>query len=79
MRRRDRDRLAQERERADGVVGFVGLDRGDADAIRAATNERLPPYMQPREIRFVREWPLNANGKVDRKVLASWLEQGKSA
>ncbi|UJR80244.1 amino acid adenylation domain-containing protein [Sandaracinus amylolyticus] len=64
---------------ADGVVGFVGLDHGDADAIRAAANERLPPYMQPREIRFVREWPLNANGKVDRKVLTSWLAEGKTA
>lgn len=69
---------------ADGVVGFVGLDGanregGDADAIRAAANERLPPYMQPREIRFVREWPLNANGKVDRKVLTAWLEEGRKA
>lgn len=66
---------------ADGIVGFVGLDRegggeGDADAIRAAANGRLPSYMQPRQIRFVREWPLNSNGKVDRKALTAWLEDG---
>lgn len=63
---------------ADGIVGFVGLEDGDADAIRAAACGRLPSYMQPREIRFVREWPLNSNGKVDRKVLTSWLEDGRS-
>ncbi|MDQ3033997.1 MAG: amino acid adenylation domain-containing protein [Myxococcota bacterium] len=68
---------------ADGIVGFVGLDRadgaeGDADAIRATASGRLPSYMQPREIRFVREWPLNSNGKVDRKVLTAWLEDGRS-
>lgn len=67
---------------ADGIVGFVAHDEGhadggDAEAIRAAASGRLPSYMQPREVRFVREWPLNANGKVDRKVLASWLEAGR--
>lgn len=59
---------------ADGVVGFVGLEEGDPEAIRKRACERLPPYMQPREIRFVRDWPLNANGKVDRKALAATLE-----
>jgi non-ribosomal peptide synthetase component F len=59
---------------AEGVVGFVGQSNGDPDAIRSACRERLPSYMQPREIRFVSEWPLNANGKVDRAVLARWLE-----
>ncbi len=60
---------------ADGVVGFVGRDEGDADAIKQAAADRLPPYMQPREIRFVKEFPLNANGKVDRKQLLASLEQ----
>lgn len=69
---------------AEGVVGFVGEPGGGstastsadaAETIRAAACSRLPSYMQPREIRFVREWPLNANGKVDRKVLTGWLER----
>lgn len=60
---------------ADGIVGFVGLDNGDPESIRVAACARLPSYMQPRHIRFVREWPLNANGKVDRKVLTAWLSE----
>jgi amino acid adenylation domain-containing protein len=63
---------------ADGIVGFVGADEGDADKIKKRAAERLPSYMQPREIRFVREWPLNSNGKVDRKALAAQLEPSGS-
>ncbi|GAB4217232.1 MAG: D-alanine--poly(phosphoribitol) ligase [Sandaracinaceae bacterium] len=65
---------------ADGVVGFVGIgpnvrgEPGEAEAIRAAAVERLPPYMQPREVRLVSSFPLNANGKVDRKALLAMLE-----
>ena len=65
---------------ADGIVGFVGeggaLPEGaDLEAIRRRACDRLPPYMQPRELRLVRDWPLNANGKVDRKALAGLLER----
>lgn len=63
---------------ADGVVGFVGLDDGDAEAIRAAACARLPPYMQPKEVRFVSTFPLNANGKVDRLALYARLVEGAS-
>ncbi len=65
---------------ADGIVGFVGTGLNvkgtpeEADAIRQKSNTRLPSYMQPREIRFVSEFPLNANGKVDRKALLAMLE-----
>jgi len=65
---------------ADGVVAFVGTGpkvegtAAEADAIRAAAGSRLPPYMQPREVRFVGTFPLNANGKVDRKALLAILE-----
>jgi amino acid adenylation domain-containing protein len=59
---------------ADGVVAFVAtVDGGDAEAIRLRANERLPSYMQPRAVRFVDEFPLNANGKVDRKALLEIL------
>lgn len=33
----------------------------------------LPFYMIPRVIRIIEEFPLNANGKIDRKELSSWL------
>jgi amino acid adenylation domain-containing protein len=65
---------------ADGVVAFVGTGPkvagrdGEAEALRTAAATRLPPYMQPREVRFVATFPLNANGKVDRNALLATLE-----
>ncbi len=58
---------------ADGVVGFLGADEADTDAVRARVISRLPPYMHPSELRLVSEFPLNANGKVDRKALLARL------
>lgn len=58
---------------ADGVVGFLGSDRADTEAIRQRVVARLPPYMHPSELRLVSHWPLNANGKVDRKALLASL------
>lgn len=60
---------------ADGIVAFLGADSADCDAIRNRLKERLPPYMVPRDIRLVTEFPLNANGKVDRKALRRRLEE----
>lgn len=62
---------------ADGIVGFVGDPSGDADAILAAARERLPGYMQPSAVHLVEEFPLNPNGKVDRKALLARLESGE--
>jgi amino acid adenylation domain-containing protein len=58
---------------ADGVVGFVGAGGADAETVRRAAAARLPSYMAPREVRVVAEFPLNANGKVDRKALLASL------
>jgi amino acid adenylation domain-containing protein len=60
--------------RADGVVAFLATDHADVDAVRETVRGRLPSYMVPREIHLVAEFPLNANGKVDRKALAQMLE-----
>ncbi|MCR5883516.1 hypothetical protein LRS03_11895 [Rhizobacter sp. J219] len=60
---------------ADGIVGFLGADSADTDAIRQRVISRLPPYMHPSELRLVSEFPLNANGKVDRKALLASLAQ----
>jgi D-alanine--poly(phosphoribitol) ligase subunit 1 len=54
-------------------VGFLGSDRADTEAIRQRVVARLPPYMHPSELRLVSHWPLNANGKVDRKALLASL------
>lgn len=58
---------------ADGIVGFLGTEAADTEAIRRRVISRLPPYMHPSEIRLVGEWPLNANGKIDRKALRATL------
>jgi amino acid adenylation domain-containing protein len=58
---------------ADGVVGFLGADRADLSAIRERVIGRLPPYMHPSALHLVTDWPLNANGKVDRKALLACL------
>jgi amino acid adenylation domain-containing protein len=60
---------------ADGVVGFISKAGADLEAIRDAARARLPSYMQPSAIHHVNEFPLNPNGKVDRKALLDALKQ----
>lgn len=59
---------------ADGIVGFVGVTDADLDALLAEARAKLPAYMQPSRLLGVGSFPLNANGKVDRKALLSRLE-----
>jgi amino acid adenylation domain-containing protein len=59
---------------ADGIVAFVGDPNGDAAKILEQAKARLPSYMQPQRVVLLAEFPLNANGKVDRAALASRLE-----
>ena len=63
---------------ADGIVGFLGADTADVEAIRARVVARLPPYMQPSALHLIAEFPLNANGKVDRKALLKLLETAQT-
>lgn len=64
---------------ADGIVGFVSGEAIDAPAVRARVAGRLPPYMQPSAIQVIGQWPLNPNGKVDRKALRALLEASAGA
>jgi amino acid adenylation domain-containing protein len=59
---------------ARGIVGFVQGDGVDAAGVVHTVRERLPSYMVPRALHVVAQWPLNANGKIDRRALASWLD-----
>ncbi|MEQ8483722.1 MAG: amino acid adenylation domain-containing protein [Pseudomonadales bacterium] len=58
----------------EGIVGFISKADADLEALRQAVRGRLPAYMQPSEIRHIPEFPLNANGKVDRPALLRGLQ-----
>ncbi len=47
------------------------LDGSGADELREALGRKLPPYMTPSYVVVLDEMPLNANGKVSRKLLPS--------
>ena len=49
-----------------------GAAAPDSD-IRTFLRERLPPFARPRKVISVDELPRNASGKLDRKIIASWL------
>jgi amino acid adenylation domain-containing protein len=59
---------------AEGVVAFIDDDSVDTSAVIRQMGDRLPRYMLPREIRVVSEFPLNPNGKIDRKALRAMLQ-----
>ena len=52
--------------------GLTPLKRSVALKKQAA--EFLPPYMIPRKLLIVDAFPLNVNGKIDKKALAARLE-----
>lgn len=59
---------------ADGIVAFITAGGAtDPATVRSRTVRRLPPYMHPSEVRAIETFPLNANGKVDRKALQQML------
>ena len=62
---------------ADGVIAFVcrGADREES-ALISEGKRSLPEYMVSRQGRFVDDFPLNVNGKIDRKRLAQIADEG---
>ncbi len=64
------------------VVPADGLPADDAkttaftDGLRAALAERLPVYMLPRKFYLRATLPITANGKADRRLLASFAASG---
>lgn len=59
---------------AGGVEAFLQGDNLNLVQLRQRLAARLPPYAVPRRIHQVPTWPLNANGKIDRKELVRQLE-----
>lgn len=67
-------------EVVDSVSAFIvlsgpkaGSDFEQAAALKKQLAERVPPYMVPRKFIFLESFPMNANGKADRKKLAETL------
>ena len=60
---------------ADGIEVFLEADRFDTNALATRLKEKLPAYMLPRNILVLCRFPLNANGKYDRKALQLILEK----
>ena len=63
----------------EGVGGLAAFLEAGSDAAveaaRLAARSRLAPYMVPKIIRALPLFPLNANGKVDRRALAALLAE----
>ena len=60
---------------ADSIVAFLETSHADIDIVLDTAKDRLPSYMVPRTLYLMTEFPLNANGKVDREALAKLLEE----
>ena len=51
------------------LVGYVLAEDASEDTLRKACEAALPRYMVPSAFVMLDAWPLNANGKIDRKQL----------
>ena len=67
-----RDAMVMVRQTPAGVsrlVAYVLAREGEKKKLMEACESQLPSYMVPSVVVCLEEWPLNANGKVDRRVL----------
>lgn len=53
-----------------GVVVFLTQSAASDESILAACRTHLPPYGVPSQLRRIANWPVNSNGKTDRRALA---------
>lgn len=66
------------------LIGFLLLQKSDGLSplkrtieIKRDLGKIIPPYMIPRQFIYVEEFPLNANGKIDRRALQYINERRK--
>jgi amino acid adenylation domain-containing protein len=59
---------------ADGIEVFLEADKFDTEPLMNQLKAKLPTYMLPRKLRVLRQFPLNVNGKYDRKALQKVLQ-----
>jgi amino acid adenylation domain-containing protein len=58
---------------ADRIEVFLEADRLDTATLMNELKKKLPTYMTPRKIRILPRFPLNPNGKYDRRELETLL------
>lgn len=60
----------------DRLVLFMLRDSGRTeDSVRSFLAEKIPSYMVPERVILLQEFPLNSNGKLDRKALKMHYEE----
>ena len=67
-----------ERGKRRGLVAAIVCGQGDAptpSAVRDACASSLPWYMTPAHVVELVSWPVNSNGKIDRKAVRRQLEE----
>jgi D-alanine--poly(phosphoribitol) ligase subunit 1 len=67
-----------DRGKRHGLVAAIVCGEGDvptASAVREACASSLPSYMIPAHVVELASWPVNANGKIDRKAVRRQLEE----
>ena len=69
--------------RIDSLTAFVvlgerpaGSEREIGSQLRSQLSKRVPEYMLPRKFRILEGFPMNANGKTDRRKLAELITVG---
>jgi acyl-coenzyme A synthetase/AMP-(fatty) acid ligase len=60
---------------ARGLVVCVAHSAASDDAILTACRDQLPPYMVPSQVHRIPNWPLNPNGKTDRRAIAALVRE----
>lgn len=55
------------------IAMFIESEEFDTTDLLAKMREKMPPYMIPTRILFEQKFPLNINGKIDRKSLKAKL------
>lgn len=56
------------------IEAFLVCPQADPEGLRERLKTKLPIYAVPQRIHVIDRWPLNANGKIDRKELLKYLE-----
>ena len=59
-----------------GITGVVQADPSKRETAMAGLADRLPDYMIPQKLIFVREMPRTAVGKIDRVAIVNALKNG---